>query len=99
MANWPFAHEYRNDLYLHDGALEVRTEVINRSSEAMPITLGFHPYFNLPDTPEPRHLFEFQHASMSKPTSGCLQPERRRPIACRRRSRSGSRSSTTDSLI
>ena len=51
MVNWPFAHEYRMTYSLHEGALEVRTEVINRSSEPMPITLGFHPYFNLPDTP------------------------------------------------
>jgi aldose 1-epimerase len=51
MVNWPFAHEYRMTYSLQDGALEVRTEVVNRSSEPMPITLGFHPYFNLPDTP------------------------------------------------
>lgn len=51
MVNWPFAHEYRMTYSLHDGTLEVRTEVINKSSEPMPITLGFHPYFNLPDTP------------------------------------------------
>ena len=51
MVNWPFAHEYRMTYSLHEGALEVRTEVINRSSEPMPITLGFHPYFNLPGTP------------------------------------------------
>lgn len=51
MVNWPFAHEYRMTYILHDGALEVRTEVMNKSSEPMPISLGFHPYFNLPDTP------------------------------------------------
>lgn len=51
MVNWPFAHEYRMTHSLHDGVLEVRTEVVNRSSEPMPLALGFHPYFNLPDTP------------------------------------------------
>ncbi|MFL6448933.1 MAG: aldose 1-epimerase [Bryobacteraceae bacterium] len=51
MVNWPFAHEYRVTYRLREGALEVRTEVVNRSSEPMPITFGFHPYFNLPDTP------------------------------------------------
>ncbi len=45
MVNWPFAHEYRMTYSLHDGALEVRTEVINRSSEAMPITSGLSPLF------------------------------------------------------
>jgi aldose 1-epimerase len=51
MVNWPFAHEYRITYSLRDGVLEVRTEVVNRSSEPMPLTVGFHPYFNLPDTP------------------------------------------------
>lgn len=51
MVNWPFAHEYRMTYSLREGILEVRTEVVNRSSEPMPITLGFHPYFNLPGTP------------------------------------------------
>ncbi|MFL6415306.1 MAG: aldose 1-epimerase [Bryobacteraceae bacterium] len=51
MVNWPFAHEYRMTYRLHEGVLEVRTEVTNKSSEPMPITLGFHPYFNLPQIP------------------------------------------------
>jgi aldose 1-epimerase len=51
MANWPFAHEYKMTYSLHEGVLEVRTEVTNLSLEPMPMTLGFHPYFNLPDTP------------------------------------------------
>jgi aldose 1-epimerase len=51
MANWPFAHEYRMTYRLADGVLEVITTVINRSTQAMPLALGYHPYYNLPDVP------------------------------------------------
>ncbi len=49
MANWPFAHEYEMTYKLADGALEVITTVINRGAEPMPVAVGYHPYFNLPD--------------------------------------------------
>jgi aldose 1-epimerase len=51
MANWPFAHEYEMTYKLSNGELEVITTVINRSAEAMPLAIGYHPYFNLPDVP------------------------------------------------
>ncbi|MGD1071866.1 MAG: aldose 1-epimerase [Bryobacteraceae bacterium] len=51
MANWPFAHEYQMTYRLQDGVLEVITTVINRSAEPMPLALGYHPYYNLPDVP------------------------------------------------
>jgi aldose 1-epimerase len=51
MANWPFAHEYEMTYRLADGQLEVITTVINRSSEPMPLALGYHPYYELPDVP------------------------------------------------
>jgi len=51
MAQWPFAHEYEMTYRLADGALEVRTTVSNRSAEAMPLAIGFHPYYRIPDVP------------------------------------------------
>jgi aldose 1-epimerase len=51
MAQWPFAHEYEMTYRLADGVLEVRTTVINLSSEAMPVVLGFHPFYRIPDVP------------------------------------------------
>jgi aldose 1-epimerase len=51
MANWPFAHEYEITYRLAGGAVEVITTVINRSAAAMPVMVGYHPYFNLPDVP------------------------------------------------
>jgi aldose 1-epimerase len=51
MANWPFAHEYEMTYSLADGVLQVITTVKNLGAEPMPIVLGFHPYFNIPDVP------------------------------------------------
>lgn len=51
MANWPFAHEYEMTYSLADGVLQVSTTIRNLGAEAMPVSIGFHPYFNLPDTP------------------------------------------------
>ena len=48
MANWPFAHEYEMTYALEGGALEVITTVRNLATEAMPVAVGFHPYFNIP---------------------------------------------------
>jgi aldose 1-epimerase len=49
MAQWPFAHEYEMTYRLADGALEVKTTVKNLSSETMPVVVGFHPYYRIPD--------------------------------------------------
>jgi aldose 1-epimerase len=51
IANWPFTHEYEMTYTLADGGLQVSTTVKNLSAEAMPVVLGFHPYFNIPDVP------------------------------------------------
>jgi len=51
MAQWPFAHEYEMTYSLADGVLEVRTTVVNLSAESMPLVLGFHSFFQIPDIP------------------------------------------------
>jgi len=51
MKQWPFAHTIEMTYRLQDGALEVRTKILNQSDEAMPIAIGFHPYFQLADSP------------------------------------------------
>jgi aldose 1-epimerase len=51
MAQWPFAHEYEMTYRLANGVLEVRTTVINLSSAAMPLVIGFHPFYRIPDIP------------------------------------------------
>jgi len=51
MAQWPFAHEYEMTYSLSRGVLEVRTTVVNLSTEPMPVVLGFHPFYRIPDVP------------------------------------------------
>jgi aldose 1-epimerase len=48
MAQFPFAHDIQMTYRLSGGSLEVKTEIVNRSTETMPIAVGFHPYFQLP---------------------------------------------------
>jgi aldose 1-epimerase len=49
MAQWPFAHEYEMTYTLKDGVLEVRVTVTNLSHDPMPVAIGFHPYYRIPD--------------------------------------------------
>ena len=51
MKQWPFAHTIEMTYRLTNGQLEVATEIVNLSSEAMPVAIGFHPYFQLTDSP------------------------------------------------
>lgn len=51
MAQWPFAHEYEMTYRLADGVLEVKLTVTNLSAEPMPLAIGFHPYYRIPDVP------------------------------------------------
>lgn len=51
MAQWPFAHEYEMTYRLADGALEVKVTISNLSAEPMPVAIGFHPYYRIPDKP------------------------------------------------
>jgi aldose 1-epimerase len=51
MAEWPFAHEYEITYRLAKGELEVTTAIRNLSDEPMPVSIGFHPYFAIPDVP------------------------------------------------
>jgi aldose 1-epimerase len=48
-AEWPWPFELTLTVSLNDGALRVHTEARNVGSEAMPIGLGFHPYFHIDD--------------------------------------------------
>jgi aldose 1-epimerase len=51
MAQWPFAHEYEMTYSLKDGVLEVRVSITNLSNDPMPVAIGFHPYYQIPDVP------------------------------------------------
>jgi aldose 1-epimerase len=51
MKQFPFAHTIELTHRLRDGALEVETRIRNLSTEPMPVSIGFHPYFQLTDAP------------------------------------------------
>ena len=51
MAQWPFAQEYEMTYSLSNGTLEVSLTVSNLGNEAMPVAVGFHPYYTIPDVP------------------------------------------------
>ena len=46
---FPFAHTITMTYRVADGALEVRTRLDNLSSEPMPVVIGYHPIYELPD--------------------------------------------------
>ena len=51
MAQFPFAHNLEMTYRLSNGELEVRTTVENLSAQPMPLSLGYHPYFQVHDAP------------------------------------------------
>lgn len=51
MAQFPFAHAVEMTYRLAEGRLEVETVIENLSDEEMPVSLGFHPYFQITDSP------------------------------------------------
>jgi aldose 1-epimerase len=51
MKQFPFAHTIDVTYRLQGGVLEVRTKIENLSQEPMPVSIGFHPYFQLTDSP------------------------------------------------
>jgi aldose 1-epimerase len=51
MAQFPFAHTIELTYRLRDGVLEVETVLKNLSNDPMPVSIGFHPCFELHDAP------------------------------------------------
>jgi aldose 1-epimerase len=59
MEQWPFAHEYEMTYILADGVLEVKTTVSNLSMEPMPLAIGFHSFYQIPDIPRDEWVARF----------------------------------------
>jgi aldose 1-epimerase len=49
MKQFPFAHTVTMTYRVSEGALEVHTRLDNLSNEPMPVVIGFHPIYELPD--------------------------------------------------
>jgi aldose 1-epimerase len=54
MAQFPFAHSLELTHRLRDGSLEIELAVENQCEEPLPLCLGFHPYFRLPESTRDR---------------------------------------------
>jgi aldose 1-epimerase len=68
MAQFPFAHTIEMTYRLAAGVLEVRTTIENHSLEAMPLVIGFHPWYQIPDVPRDEwtiHLPVGDHYTLS----------------------------------
>jgi aldose 1-epimerase len=50
-AQFPFAHTTEMTYRLKGGVLEVETSIANESSQAMPIMVGYHTYYQVPGVP------------------------------------------------
>ncbi len=48
MAQFPFAHRLEMRHTLKEGRLHISVKLINKCNEAIPVSLGFHPYYTLP---------------------------------------------------
>jgi aldose 1-epimerase len=67
MAQFPFAHTIFMTHRLADGVLEVRTRIENYSTEPMPVSVAFHPYYQLDDAPRDEwrvHLAASSHYTL-----------------------------------
>jgi aldose 1-epimerase len=51
MKQWPFAHAIEMTYRLQDGTLEVLTKISNMATEPMPVSIGYHPFYQLTDSP------------------------------------------------
>ena len=68
MAQFPFAHSIEMTYKLSNGALEVRTAIHNLSVEAMPVSVAFHPYYQITDAERDEwrvHLAAKSHYTLS----------------------------------
>jgi aldose 1-epimerase len=51
MKQWPFPHTIDMTYRLQNGTLEVLTRIANMAAEPMPVSIGYHPYYQLTDSP------------------------------------------------
>ncbi len=68
MAQFPFAHEIEITYRLSNGVLEIRTEIDNLSADTMPLSVAYHPYYQITDAPRDEwrvHLAVRKHYELS----------------------------------
>jgi aldose 1-epimerase len=86
MAQFPFAHALEVTHRLSQGSLEIETVVENLADQPMPLSLGYHPYLQLTDSPRDEwklHLAARERVVLSDklvPT-GAREPVAQRDLA------------------
>lgn len=68
---FPYEYEFRAAYTINDKTLTTKLTVINTGAEDMPFTLGGHPAFNCPLTPDEKfedYILEFEHIE----TADCM---------------------------
>ena len=81
MKQWPFAHTIEMTYRLRNGTLEVETTIANMSAEPMPVSVGFHPYFQLTDSPRDEWTISVGARTHLKLTPNKLPTGETEPIA------------------
>ena len=81
MQQFPFAHTLTMTYRLQDGALEVRTRIDNLSVEPMPVAIGFHPYFQLTDSPRDEWTLSLDARSRWRLAQNLIPTGETEPIA------------------
>jgi aldose 1-epimerase len=79
MAQFPFAHTIEMTYRLGNGVLQVETVLQNHSVDPMPVSIGFHPYYRLHDSPRDKwkvHLAARDHWVLNQSTlpTGEIKP-------------------------
>lgn len=81
LAQFPFAHTIEMTYRLSGGALEVQTRVQNQSAATMPVSLGYHPYFQITDAPRDHWTVSVAAGSQYLLNDQLLPTGQMRPIA------------------
>ena len=80
-AQFPFAHTIEMTYRLRRGELEVHTRIVNRSTDTMPVSLGYHPYFQLHDAPRDEWRVRLAAGSQWMLTDKLTPTGEKRPVA------------------
>jgi aldose 1-epimerase len=80
MQQFPFAHTITMTYRLQDGALEVLTRIDNLSNDPMPVAIGFHPYFQLTDSPRDSWTLSLDAGARWKLASNLIPTGETEPI-------------------
>jgi aldose 1-epimerase len=80
MAQFPFAHTIEVTHRLRDGSLAIETRIENRSTDPMPVAVGYHPFLSIGDSPREAWRVHLPARDELVVTEGILPTGGRRPL-------------------